>query len=139
MSSGESYQDGRRKGFKEGYEQGKFDARMDLMVQWKREAYDNMGTEQLIQLLVAKDDYIEELKKAPTQDELMDRLELMTIKAAEYYEELLELKEVISLFNKFNRGAVSKKGLNEEEYSRFKELSKKYNMYLYGVCKGRRS
>jgi hypothetical protein len=51
-------------------------------------------------------------------------------------EELDELKEIISLFNKFNHGAVSKKGLNEEEYSCFKELSKKYNMYLYGVCKG---
>ena len=30
MSSGESYQDGRRKGFKDGYEQGKFDAEMNF-------------------------------------------------------------------------------------------------------------
>lgn len=74
MSSGESYQDGRRKGFKDGYEQGKFDARMDLMVKWKREDYDNMDKEQLIQLLVLKDDYIEELKKPPTEQEVCEAL-----------------------------------------------------------------
>ena len=51
-------------------------------------------------------------------------------------QELAELKECITLFNKFNSTCVSKKGLNEEEYYRYKELSKKYNMYLYGVCKG---
>jgi alkylhydroperoxidase family enzyme len=75
-------------------------------------------------------------KKADKTNSKLETAINALLKAQAQERELAELKEIISLFNKFNRGAVSKKGLNEEEYSRFKELSKKYNMYLYGVCEG---
>ena len=50
------------------------DLTMDLMAEWKREDYDTMDREQLIQLMVLKDECIEELKNPPTEQEVGEAL-----------------------------------------------------------------